>query len=37
MAAARELVAMRLYRAADLPDLIAQAGAEYDWATGKMK
>ena len=37
MAAARELVAQRLYRAADLPDLIAQAGAEYDWATGKMK
>ncbi len=32
MEAARAMVAGRLWLAADLPDLIDQAGAQYDWA-----
>jgi len=33
-AAARQLISERLWLAEDLPDLIDQAGAHYDWAMG---
>ena len=37
MAAARELVAARLWLAADLPDLVDQALAQYDWAAASSR